>query len=376
MSRNKKVRALQCNNSNELIIMEYEKPEPDETSLLLKVDMCGICGSDLHSIEGKRAKKFPFIPGHEIVGTIESLGEKANEHIKIFGADKIEINDRVVVNPRMVCGRCHYCLAYPSNQQLCLNTMTGSSIGSGTPPHLFGGWAEYMYILPKFELIKVPDNLPDEIAVLSEPFSCAVACIDKYKIEHTWKSGDAFGINDAVVIFGAGAIGILMAAGFYHAGAKKIIVADIDQKRLELSKQFGASDIVNVSNTSAEERIEKVMRITNNLGAGIVVEACGVPETLDEGIKMLCRKGKLFEVGQAFQGGTAQIDPYILCKNEIELIGCFAYPSSKTMQYALEILSQRKMPFEKLTELFSIDEYEDVIFKKLTKGAVKPIFKL
>jgi len=324
MKGNMKVKALQCYGANQLKLVEFNKPVPDEDSAMLKIELCGICGSDIHGIDGK----------------------------------------------------CYYCKNFPSLQELCLNTITSTGIGSGTYPHLFGGWAEYIYVLPNSELIKLPDSLPSEIAVLTEPFTCAVGCVDRYKREHAWVSGDAFSINDTVVVYGVGAVGILMVAAFYLAGAKQIIAVDVNPDRLLLSLEFGATHILDPSKLEVSQRIKAVMDLTDGLGAGIVIEACGSPDTISEGINMLRRRGKLFELGHAFYAGFAEIDPYIICRNEIEVLGYYAYPSSNSMLSAVELLNDHKLPYEKLTKFFRLNNFMEVIFEKNTGGAVKPVFKL
>ena len=160
-------RALECTGPDQLELVYFNKPVPADGEALLKIELCGICGSDIHGIEGKRSIKYPFIPGHEIVAKVESLGKHADRSIKIFGSDELKIGDRVVINPRTVCGKCYYCKNFPHLQELCLNTITSTGIGSSKSTYLFGGWAEYIYILPNSELIKLPDTLASETAVLA-----------------------------------------------------------------------------------------------------------------------------------------------------------------------------------------------------------------
>ncbi len=259
---------------------------------------------------------------------------------------------------------------------MCLNAITATSIGSSKYPHLFGGWAEYMYVQPGSEIIKLPESLSDGLAALIEPYSCAVGCVDQYKREHDWMSGDAFSINETVVIYGVGAIGMLMLAGFYLAGAKQIVVIDIDQEKLDLAKEFGASYAINVSSTTSNERISKIKTLTNGLGAGVVIEACGVPETITEGINTLRRGGQFFEIGHLLNAGMTEIDPYYICRNEIKILGHYAYPSSRSMLHAAKLLDEHKLPYEKLVKFFDLNQYRDVIFNKKTDNAVKAVFRI
>ena len=368
------VLALQCTGINKLELTKFEKPEPAADCALLKIKLSGICGTDIHGIEGKRSVKFPFIPGHEIVAFVDSLGKDAQKFIKIINGPEIKIGDRVTINPRIVCGKCYYCTNFPRNQEMCINSITATSIGSGTYPYLFGGWAEYIYMLPGSEIIKLPDGLSDKNATLIEPYTCAVGCVDRFRSISMKTAGDAFEINDAVVIYGVGAIGMLMVAGFHLAGARNIIAIDTVNEKLALAKEFGATHTINVSNTGKDERIKIIKELTGNLGAGVVVECCGVPKMINEGINMLKRRGILFEIGHLLDAGEAGINPYVLCRNEIQLLGHYAYPSSQSMLYAARLLERGELPYEKLLKFFRLDQFKEVIFDKKTENAIKPAF--
>lgn len=369
-----KVKALQCYAKNKIEIVEFDKPEPEDDSIILKIKYCGICGTDLHGIEGRRPVNFPFIPGHEIVATVDSIGKDACSFIKVIEGNNLQVGDRVTINPRIVCGHCYYCNNLPMFQEMCINAITATSIGSKNFPYLSGGWAEYFYVQPGSEIIKLPEKLSDGNATLIEPYSVAVGCVERYKVIHDWISGDSFEINDPVVIYGAGAIGLLMVAGFHLAGAKDIIAIDIRNNRLDLAKEFGASFIINASETKSDERVKIIRRITRNIGAGVVVEACGIPEIINEGVSALRRGGILFEIGHLFNIGKAKIDPFIICRNEIKILGHYAYPSSQTMLYAAKILEKNTLPYNKLLKFFRLDQYKEVIFGKKTDNGIKPIF--
>src|SRR5665811_1483247 len=257
---------------------------------------------------------------------------------------------------------------------MCINSITATSIGSSTYPYLFGGWAEYIYMLPGSEIIKLPEGLSDKNATLIEPYTCAVGCIDRFRSIHSKIAGDAFEINDTAVIYGVGAIGMLMVAGFHLAGAKNIIVIDTVKEKLVLAKEFGAAHTINVSDTDKAERIKIVKELTQNLGAGVVVECCGVPEMVDEGISVLKRRGILFEIGHLLDAGEAGINPYILCRNEIQVLGHYAYPSSQSMLYAARLLERGGLPYGKLLKFFRLDQFKEVIFDRKTENAIKPAF--
>ena len=368
-------KAIECKSVSKLCLVEYPTPEPAEDSILLKVLRSGVCGTDLQGIEGRRSLRYPVIPGHEIVAVVDKIGRQALKYIKVFGGNKLKEGDMVTINPRIVCGTCYYCQHLPHRQEMCLNARTyGSSLGSSQPPHLLGGWAKSLYILPGSEVIKLPTGLSDNLAVLSEPFACAVSLVDRFSREHDWITGDGFTLNRNIVVYGAGTIGILMAAAFSLAGAEEIIMLDLIEERLILSKEFGVSHIINTSINS--HYIDEVRELTGGLGVDIIVEACGVPKVLTEGVKLLRRSGKLFEVGHLANVGMAEIDPHLICRNEIEILGHYAYPSSDSLVYAAKLLAERNFPYERLIQKISLDNYGTILDRNGKRNAVKIVFEM
>ena len=368
--------ALQAVDVNKVELTQFPYPQIADDAILLKVLYCGVCGTDLHGIAGKRTVKFPIIPGHELVAEVAEIGPMALERTKVFGGDGLlAVGDMVTINPRIVCGKCHYCRALPQRPEMCMGARTyNSSIRSDEPPFLFGGWSEYMYILPNSEIVKLPDGIDLETAALIEPLACSVGLLDRYRQRHDWIVGDGFDVDRNVVVFGAGAIGLLAAACFSLAAAKRVICIDVVPSKLELARKFGAEITLNATETSAEDRIEAVKQASDGLGAEIVVEACGVPETLGEGVRMLRRGGQLFEMGHLLKAGPAQVDPNLICRNELEIIGNYAYPSSSCLACAARILMEAKLPYRELIELYPLFNYEQVLSGQPDASIVKPVF--
>jgi len=370
------VKAIECTGPGKLRLAEFPLPDVSDDCLLVKVYLCGICGTDMHGIEGRRDLKYPVIPGHEIIGRLEGIGREAVKQIKVIGQGDLKVGDKVTVNPRIVCGRCYYCQHLPQRPEMCVRARTyGSSIGSGQPPNLFGGWAEYLYVLPGSEMIKLPEDLDDDIGVLCEPLACAVGCVDRWRREHDWVVGDGFAVDRTVVIYGAGTIGIFMAASFYLTGARHIIMIDVIEERLTLSKEFGVTHTINASFNSPGDRVEEIKELTDGLGADIVVEACGVPQVITEAVELLRRGGKLFEMGHLVKTDMAQIDPRLICRNEIEILGHYAYPSSQNIAYAARVLLEHKLPYEKLVRKIPLAEYDKIMCKEGEKKVVKTVLK-
>ena len=371
------VKALQAVDVNKVELTTFPYPRLDEGGIVLKNLYCGVCGTDLHGIQGKRSIEFPIIPGHELVAEVVEIAPRALERTKVFGGSGLAVGDIVTINPRIVCGTCHYCRNLPAKPQLCMGARTyNSSIKSDEPPYLFGGWSQHMYILPNSELIKLPDRIDLELAALAEPLACSVGLLDRYRSRHDWIVGDAFNVNRSVVIFGAGAIGMLAAACFHLNGATRVIVVDAVAEKLELTTQFGADITVDVTATTVGDRIALVKDASDGLGAEIVVEACGVPETIAEGVEMLRRGGMLFEMGHLLKARPAAVPVHIVCRNEIEIVGHYGYPSSNCLAYAARVLAEGNLPFGELIRSYPLEEYEQVLFGQRDPGVVKPVFKI
>ncbi|MDK1032421.1 MAG: alcohol dehydrogenase catalytic domain-containing protein [Planctomycetia bacterium] len=371
------VKALQAVGINQVEMTEFPRPEVAEDAILLRNLYCGICGTDLHNIQGKRSVTFPIIPGHELVSEVAEVGTRALETTKVFGGHGLNVGDMVTINPRIVCGKCYYCQSLPSRPQLCIGARTyNSSIKSDEPPHLFGGWAQFLYILPNSEIIKLPKSIGLRVAALIGPLACAVGMLDRYRRTHEWITGDGFGLNRSVVIFGAGAIGMLSAACCHLAGARRVIVIDAVAEKLELARKFGADITIDVTSTTAPERIAIVKEACESLGPEIVVEACGVPETVGEGIEMLRRGGKLYEMGHLLESNACEIPVNLVCRNELEILGNYAYPSSNCLAYAAAILDEGKLPFAELLKFYPLSRYSDVLFGTRDPATVKAVFEI
>jgi len=367
--------AVECIDVSTLRLAEYPKPAVAEDGVLLKVLRAGVCGTDLEGIKGRRNLRHPVIPGHEVVAVVEKIGSQAHRHIRVFDTPALREGDRVTINPRIVCGRCHNCQHLPGRQEMCLQPQTyGSSLGSGQPPYFLGGWAEHLYVLPGSELIKLPDGLSDDVAVLCEPFGVAAALVDRFQSRHDWIAGDGFGLHRTVLVYGAGAIGILMAAAFALAGAKQIIMVDVVGERLALSESFGVTHTMN--SAVAPVQPEAVKEMTEGLGADIVVEACGVPQVIGEGIQLLRRGGTLFEVGHLANVGMAEIDPLIVCRNELEILGHYAYPTSQSLAFAARLLAAGDFPYERLLHTIPLREYAAILDDDFRKKTARIAFRM
>jgi threonine dehydrogenase-like Zn-dependent dehydrogenase len=229
-------------------------PEIGDDDALLRVEACGICGSDVEQYTGVLPVKLPVIPGHEPVGRIEAIGDRA---AKRWGVD---VGDRVAVETMLPCRDCPRCLT--GAYHLCRDRKVYSYVPLSVPPGLWGGYAQHLYLAPRAILHKLDPRVAPEIAALFNPlgagFRWAVEIPDT-------KPGDT------VLVLGPGQRGLASVIAAKQAGAGRILVTGLaaDAAKLALARDFGADATIDVENEDARRR---VLELTDGRGADVVVE--------------------------------------------------------------------------------------------------------
>src|ERR1700738_494582 len=268
--------------SGQYELREFPIPEPAPGCVLVKMEMSGICGTDKHTYQGfttqygDRKLEFPIIQGHENVGTIAAIGGYGK--YTDFEGISLEIGDRVVVAANVSCGTCYYC-RHDFPYYCCENTADyGNNLSAKNPPHLFGGWSQYLYVVPGSFVVKVPDDLPSDIAVFTETMAVAVG-LDRAKQMSAFPN-ESFRFDDTVVVLGAGPLGMCFLMKARMLGAGTIVAVDLSDYRLNFAERLGADHVINAGNTGKSERLKLVKDLTNGRGADMVVECAGVPEAV------------------------------------------------------------------------------------------------
>lgn len=301
---------------------EIPTPSPKEGELLLKVEACAVCGTDVRIYySGHHNVKPPQVIGHEITATIAEIGK---------GVEGYNVGEKITVVTPVGCGHCKYCLAGKVN--LCSSFR---AIGYNFP----GGFAEYM-ILPQEAVrqgnaLKLPANADLETSALIEPLSCVLNGQDYLNI----------GFTDTVVVIGSGPIGCMHTAVARAKGASKIILADIQAKRLEMAEPFGADLFVD---SSKEDLVEVVKRETDGLGADVVIVAAPSGQAQEQALQMVAKRGRISFFG-GLPGDRANItlNSNIVHYNEISIFG--AYASTPYHYYeAAKLLASKRVNMEKL----------------------------
>jgi threonine 3-dehydrogenase len=244
------------------------KPAIGPNDVLIKIRKTAICGTDMHIFNwddwAQKTIPVPMTVGHEYVGTVEAMGDEVRG---------LEIGQRVSGEGHIVCGHCRNCRA--GRRHLCRNTV---GVGVNRP----GAFADYL-VIPAVNAFPIPDDIPDEIAAILDPFGNAA---------HTALSFDLVG--EDVLITGAGPIGIMAAAICRHVGARHVVITDRNPYRLELAKRMGAHRTVNIEN----ETLKGVMPELNMVeGFDVGLEMSGVPSAFRQMLDVMNHGGKVAMLG-------------------------------------------------------------------------------
>ena len=352
-----------------LEIKEYPVPELEPGAILVQVKLANICGSDLHMWRGDidiaaLGSPMPAAFGHEMTGTVAELGAGVTTD---SAGQPLAVGDRVVYRYFNPCGRCACCLR--GEDTTCVADLMYMA-SADVFPHFRGAYADYYYAHPNQTVIKVPDDLTDEMVA---PVNCALAEVifGLRKVN--------FGFGETIVIQGAGGLGIYTTAVAREMGAGKIIVVEGIDERIELAKSFGADEIVDMKQfKTSEERIMKVLELTGFQGAHVVAELAGIPAALPEGINMLGQGGRCLEIGNISMGRTTEIDPSLLVMGSKTVYGVSFY-DAEALKQSLEFLSRTKAKyaFDKiLSRKYSLDDinqaFEDQNNGLVSRSAIVP----
>ena len=366
-------------------VRKFPYPQPKKDSAIVRMIGSGLCGTDKHMFHGETAhpggqeSTFPLIPGHENLAYVEELGEKEGIWRDSNGAPLCQ-GDRVVPACDVNCGECYNCRNF-YGWCWCESVFGyGTTVSCKAPPHLFGGWAEYMYIMPKVYMFKVPEGLPDNVAVLAEPMAVAYSSFAR-AMNPYWLVKEGAGPGDTVVIQGSGPLGLSHAAMAKMVGAGKVIVVGAPRERLALSKKMGADSTVDIAEfDEPQSRIEEVRRLTDGRGAELVVECVGIPEALAEGLEMVSMGGTYLTVGNYIDMGTVSINPQKqILSRSLRIIGVNGMPYQSYAR-GIRLMQQnwRRLSLDSfVTHTFGIDEagkaLETASSLKSLKVVVKPV---
>ena len=352
----RKTRSMVLEGPRKMSFWEFELPQIGPDDGLLKVEMAGVCGSDVGIYNGKvgRAPRpYPIIMGHEIVGHIEEIGETAAKR------RGFKVGDRVIIESAFGCGQCFPCVT--GNYGQCDSLLSyGSMISCKEPPHLWGAYGEYVYISPRAMVHRVAETLPPEAAVL-------ISAVLGNAIRWLRMIGGV-SIGNTVAIEGPGPQGLAGVIVAKESGAKMIIVTGLtrDRKRFDLAKEFGATHCINVEK---EDPVEAVKDVTGGKMADVVMDVTGRSQGGIKALDLVGKGGTVIVPG--LYGGNTEI-PLVLDKlvfKEVRLQGVYSH-NIRSVIPAIALAESRTYSIEKMvTHRFPLKEAERAV--RLVGGEIE-----
>jgi 2-desacetyl-2-hydroxyethyl bacteriochlorophyllide A dehydrogenase len=282
------MRAAVIEGIGQVTVTDVPEPVPGPRDVLVEVAACGICGTDLHILDGEFAPSLPIVPGHEFSGTVVALGAAARQ-----ANPALRVGTRVAVDPSLYCHECHYCRLGHNN--LCERW---NAIGVSVP-----GGAAQLAAAPAANCVALPDHLRLEDAALIEPLSCAVRGYDVLRSN----------LGSHVLIYGSGTMGLMMLQLAKRTGAASVDMVDLNPERLKTAVTLGCSSAV----TSADE-------LDRPRGWELVVDATGAGPAIQDGLSRVAPGGTFLQFGVASYATKVTIDPYRIYNKEITITGSMA----------------------------------------------------
>jgi D-arabinose 1-dehydrogenase-like Zn-dependent alcohol dehydrogenase len=338
-------------------IREMPVPDPEPGAMLIKVSMANICGSDLHAWHGRFVLAglggvLPTVLGHEMTGVVTALGQGLTRD-----ADGLPLaeGDRVTFTYFTGCGQCYGCLR--GKRTSCSNLSMPMTQSAEAWPHFVGAYGDYFYVRPNAAIYKVPEGVPDEVVAGANcALSQVIAGFERCALR----------FDEAVVIQGAGGLGLYATAVAKAFGARMVVTVDAVADRLEMASRFGADATININELpDPKARAKQIKHLTDGRGADVVMEVVGAAAVVPEGIRMLAQHGRYVGIGCINAGQTYEADPSRLVMANKSFIGVALYEPD-VLGKALRFLSRyrEQLPLDELvSRKFPLTEIDDAFRK-------------
>ena len=352
-----------------LEICDVKIPSLNEGDMLVSVLLSGICGTDKNEYMGLLADKvyagLPIIPGHEALGRVEKIG--GNVDLLDATGNRVKIGDRILWS-HMFCHKCFTCtiLGEPSK---CIAAYS-HGYGFGSVEELHGGYSEYEIVLKDTDFIIVPEELEDEEVL-------GVACAFRSSMHGYMRLLEVGGVKpgDSVVVQGCGPIGLYALVCLAQTAASRIIVIGAPAVRLELAREWGATDIIDIDEIpDPEARHRMIMELTGGKGANVIVEASGFTSSFVEGCNFAAVFAKYLVLGIGIQPTSFQ--SAVLCDKNMTIVGSGG-ADIKHYYYALEFIKayRHKYPFAKMvSNTYRIEQANEALDAMFKGTNIKPTF--
>ncbi len=328
-------------------------PKPDE--ILVRVTLSAICGSDLHTVDGRRRPVGPIILGHETCGAVARLGKNIFQD---GAGQSLKVGDRITWSVAANCGTCFYCTHHIP--QKCRHLFKYGHEPIDAEPPLNGGFSEYIYLVPGTAVFRIPDLLDDKTIVFA---NCSLATMTAAVRIADVKAGEA------VLIQGAGMVGLCAAALCTVQGARSVLVTDVSESRLNWASKFGASHTFNSKRQDRTSFRKMVNRAAGKNGFDVAIEACGQPSVIADGLESLRIGGRYVLAGLVFSGAEVNLDLHCITTRMLHLMGLHNYTPAD-LQAAVEFLDNfgQRFAFDRVVaRSFALDRINNALFAARTR---------
>jgi 2-desacetyl-2-hydroxyethyl bacteriochlorophyllide A dehydrogenase len=325
------MRAIVLDRPGTFRVADVPDPVPDVNQVVVRVECCGICGTDLHILAGEfPPTPYPITPGHEFAGTVVARGADVRPDLPV-GA-------RVAVDPSLYCGYCRRCRSGRDN--LCENW---AAIGDTVD----GAFAEFVAV-PAANAYLLPGHLDAQHGAMAEPLACAVHGLHRL--------GPVLG--DSVVVIGAGTMGLLLLQVLLHAGAGPVAVVDRISERLEVARKLGAAQAVTDADALEGTRFE------------VAVDATGVPKAIQTAYGLLDRGGRMLVFGVSPADAAISVSPFRIYNDEITITGSMAI--LRSFGLAVDLLASGAVdPRLLLSEPLPLEQFGEAVDRVRSGQGIK-----
>jgi 2-desacetyl-2-hydroxyethyl bacteriochlorophyllide A dehydrogenase len=329
--QNRGMRAVVIPEKGTVEIATLPDPAPGEREVVVEVGGCGICGTDLHILQGEFAPSLPLVPGHEFAGEVVAVGRDV---------EGLAVGDAVAVDPTLNCGECRQCRLGRFN--LCERWR---AIGVSDP----GGAAQFA-AAPAANCVKLPEGVATRDAALIEPLSCAVRGYDVLRMR----------LADHVLIYGSGTMGLMMLQLAKRSGAATVDVVDPNAERLGTARLLGCSGAA----TGADE-------LDRPQGWDVVIDCTGVVAAIQDGLARVAKAGTFLQFGVTQHDAKVTIDPYRIYNEEITITGSMAV--NQSYERAAELFLEGVVdPAVFISDRLPLERYEEAI-DRMRRGVGRKI---
>ncbi len=358
-------RAAVLTGPRDIQMQSFPVPEITDDEILVKVEGCGICGTDVHEYKNDPFSLAPAVLGHEGTGEIVKLGKNIS---KDSAGRNVACGDRIVTSV-LTCGECAPCTQLPGRGNLCEQLGLYGLLPDDDHYRLNGWFAEYLVLRPRSTFFVVND-MSFAQRLLIEPAAVVVHSLERAKSTQLLK------FNSHVIVQGCGPIGLLQIAVLRTFGIEHIIAMDANPARLEYAKSLGAEHLVNIADyPELAQLTAKIHELTQGVGADFGFQCTGVPQAAANLWKFIRRGGGLCEVGFFVNNGECAINPHFdMCNKEVVAVGSWAYSLQdypETMDF-IRRATGNGLPIEKLvTHCFKLEQLAEAMEVNIRQEGIK-----